>query len=236
MTPAVSGAATSAARRRGRRPARTAALPLERPPRGGCGPPGRRSAAFLSAGLATTGLPARARRRPGRVKIASGKFHGLMQTNGPSGACEGPSPASRLGRVVAHRKSTASRTSPTAFAAVLPAIAHDRAHQRADALLHLVGGALEAAARKAVKQRAPVLFRGQPPSAPPRPPPAKAPDLPTAIAVVGRIAHRARRAARIVSALARSGCDDTNRLGADAARSATAGPAPSRPRGRGRAS
>ena len=39
-----------------------------------------------SAGLASTGLPAASAAAIWPVKIASGKFHGLMQTTGPSGA------------------------------------------------------------------------------------------------------------------------------------------------------
>jgi hypothetical protein len=39
-----------------------------------------------SAGLASTGLPATSAAASCPVKIASGKFHGLMQTTGPSGA------------------------------------------------------------------------------------------------------------------------------------------------------
>ncbi|MNP40868.1 hypothetical protein D3C76_1345370 [compost metagenome] len=38
-----------------------------------------------SAGLAKTGLPAARAAATWPVKIASGKFHGLMQTTGPSG-------------------------------------------------------------------------------------------------------------------------------------------------------
>ncbi|MNN29944.1 hypothetical protein D3C81_1435700 [compost metagenome] len=38
-----------------------------------------------SAGLASTGLPAASAAATWPVKIASGKFHGLMQTTGPSG-------------------------------------------------------------------------------------------------------------------------------------------------------
>ena len=40
-----------------------------------------------SAGLASTGLPATSAAAIWPVKIASGKFHGLMQTTGPSGTC-----------------------------------------------------------------------------------------------------------------------------------------------------
>ena len=38
----------------------------------------------------------------------------------------------------------ASRTSPIAFAADLPALAHDDAHQGLDARLHYLGGTVEA--------------------------------------------------------------------------------------------
>ena len=41
-----------------------------------------------SAGLASTTLPAASAAATWPVKMASGKFHGLMQTTGPSGRCE----------------------------------------------------------------------------------------------------------------------------------------------------
>jgi hypothetical protein len=58
-----------------------------------------------SAGLASTGLPATSAAATWPVKIASGKFHGLMQTTGPSGACAGPSV-----RAPARRSSAGSRS------------------------------------------------------------------------------------------------------------------------------
>jgi len=42
-------------------------------------------AGVVSAGLANTGLPAASAAATCPTKIASGKFHGLMQTTGPSG-------------------------------------------------------------------------------------------------------------------------------------------------------
>ena len=43
-----------------------------------------------SAGLASTGLPATKAAATWPVKMASGKFHGLMQTTGPSAVWRGP--------------------------------------------------------------------------------------------------------------------------------------------------
>ena len=40
-----------------------------------------------SAGLASTALPAASEAATWPTKIASGKFHGLMQATGPSGRC-----------------------------------------------------------------------------------------------------------------------------------------------------
>jgi hypothetical protein len=40
-----------------------------------------------SAGFASTVLPAASAAATWPMKIASGKFHGLMQTTGPSGRC-----------------------------------------------------------------------------------------------------------------------------------------------------
>ena len=86
ITAAVSGAATSAA-------------PMRPSPGSNCsasaGTPAscssRTASAAISgvssAGLASTGLPATSAAATWPVKIASGKFHGLMHTTGPSACC-----------------------------------------------------------------------------------------------------------------------------------------------------
>ncbi len=64
-------------------------------------PPRPRSAASVRRAWPAPGCPRRARPPPGPVKIASGKFHGLMHTTGRArGACRSRSRA-RLRRVVA---------------------------------------------------------------------------------------------------------------------------------------
>ena len=101
ITPAVSGAPTSAAptapvaghelqrRRAGRRP------------RAGSATLSAAISGVSSAGLASTGLPATSAAATWPVKIASGKFHGLMQTIGPERRVRRPERPARLVGVVA---------------------------------------------------------------------------------------------------------------------------------------
>ena len=81
-----------------------------------------------SAGLASTGLPATSAAAIWPVKIASGKFHGLMQTMGPSGLCVGAK------RRRPGRRNSAGNRWPRALrrwrcGTDLAGLAHDQAQQ-----------------------------------------------------------------------------------------------------------
>ena len=68
---------------RRRRPAADAAHRPARRPRAAAAVARKAAIGVCSAGLASTGLPAASAAATWPVKIASGKFHGLMQANGP---------------------------------------------------------------------------------------------------------------------------------------------------------
>ena len=136
-----------------------------------------------SAGLATTALPAASAADTWPVKMASGKFHGLMQAKTPR-----PASASWLRSPVGPGRSSGSAKSARARCGVvaqeihrlanlgerignrLAGLAHRERHQAGAILLHQIGGAFQAL------RRAPRPRRRSSPAA--RAPPVPAPGPP----------------------------------------------------------
>ncbi len=133
-----------------------------------------------SAGFATTQLPAASAAAICPVKIASGKFHGLMQTNTPRprmrSSLDSPvGPGSglrrkhtaRVLRVVTGNSPTASRTSETQSSIVLPASLCSSAIKPATILLKQVarafkrGGALGDGSSNSTPGKQPVRMPSQ---------------------------------------------------------------------------
>ena len=105
-----------------------------------------------SAGLASTGLPAASAAATWPVKIASGKFHGLMQTTGPSGRCVALSKPSRdLGGVVAQEVDRLAHLGD-GVGQRLAGLAHDQAEQ--GAACALPSGRRRAAGRRRARPAA----------------------------------------------------------------------------------
>ena len=103
ITPRTRGSATSCGTD-APSPGSSCSAPAARRPRAGCAPPGRRSAAFPRPAWPAPRLPAASAAATWPVKIASGKFHGLMQATGPSGRCVSALSVSRdLRRIVAQK-------------------------------------------------------------------------------------------------------------------------------------
>ena len=167
-TPATRGSATAARRRSRRRPAGTAA---RRPARRlACS--SRTAAAAMSgvcsAGLAITALPAASAAATWPVKIASGKFHGLMQTNTPRpcsvssllspvgpGSARGAELGARARRVVAQEIDRLAHFGDGVGDASCPPRARD-AHQLGHVRLEGIGRGLEHRARSRGRRRRPV--------------------------------------------------------------------------------
>ena len=95
------------------------------------------------------------------VKIASGKFHGLMHTTGPSGRCVS---VVEVARDLARRSSAGSRPPraprPMASGSGLAGLAHDQRHQRAACRASSRSAARSQARRRARPAASPASRRG----------------------------------------------------------------------------
>ncbi len=86
-TPCTRASATSAAPTVSPRPGSSCSAPRGTPASCSAATAAAATSGVCSAGFASTTLPAASAAATWPVKIASGKFHGLMHSTGPSGAC-----------------------------------------------------------------------------------------------------------------------------------------------------
>ena len=87
-TPPMRASATSRAPTRAPSPGSSCSTAREMPACSNSCTASAAVALLCSAGLASTALPAASAAATWPVKIANGKFHGLMQATTPSGKCE----------------------------------------------------------------------------------------------------------------------------------------------------
>ena len=193
-----------------------------------------------SAGLASTGLPAASAAATWPVKIASGKFHGLMQTTGPSGtvASRCRSRARTCARVVAQEVDRLAHLGD-GVGAGLAGLAHEQRRSGAACRLRSRSArALEHRGALGGRRRRPARrgFGGARRAPPRRRPASASRHVADDVAPIGRVAHRLRAAGRRTASTPSSGSADHGVAACAAKRRGQRAAAALRRRGRGRAS